>query len=56
VHYLRHSDRGRVIGRGRAVHSGKRMGYGEAEILDDGGQLLARASATFIVLPAPGAF
>jgi uncharacterized protein (TIGR00369 family) len=56
VHFLRSSDKGRVIARGRALHSGKRMGYGEAEVIDGDGNLLARASATFIVLPAPGAF
>jgi hypothetical protein len=32
------------------------MGYGESEVTDDAGTTLARASATFIVLPAPGAF
>jgi hypothetical protein len=32
------------------------MGYGEAEVVDAAGTLLATASATFIVLPAPGAF
>ena len=56
VHFVRSADSGRVIARGRAVHSGKRMGYGEADVLDQPGNLLARASATFIVLPAPGAF
>jgi hypothetical protein len=29
---------------------------GEAEVRDGTGKLLARASATFIILPAPGAF
>jgi acyl-coenzyme A thioesterase PaaI-like protein len=33
-----------------------RVGYGEGEVLDAQEKLLARASATFIVLPAPGAF
>jgi uncharacterized protein (TIGR00369 family) len=56
VHFVRSADSGRVIARGRAVHSGKRMGYGEADVLDEAGTLLARASATFIVLAAPGAF
>lgn len=42
---------GSIIGRGTAVHSGAKMGYGEAEIVDTGGALLAKASATFIVLP-----
>ena len=32
------------------------MGYGEADVLDGAGTLLARATGTFIVLPAPGAF
>ncbi len=56
VHFLRHSERGRLVGIGRALHSGKRMGYGEAEVRDDDGELLARASGTFIILAAPGAF
>lgn len=56
VHFLRRGEGGRVVARGRALHSGKRMGYGESEVSDGEGNLLARASATFIVLPAPGAF
>jgi uncharacterized protein (TIGR00369 family) len=56
VHFLRSADSGRVVAKGRALHSGKRMGYGEADVMDDAGKVLARASATFIVLPAPGAF
>lgn len=56
VHFLAKGEGGRVIGRGRAMHLGERMGYGEATVLDEGGRTLARASAAFIVLPAPGAF
>lgn len=56
VHFLAKGEGNRLVGRGRAVHLGQRMGYGEGEVLDAGGRLLARASATFIVLPAPGAF
>jgi uncharacterized protein (TIGR00369 family) len=56
VHFLAKGEGGRLIGRGRAVRLGQRMGYGESEVLDAGGQLLARATGTFIVLPAPGAF
>ena len=37
----------------KAVHLGQRMGYGESEVLNSEGRLLARASGTFIVLPAP---
>lgn len=56
VHFLAKGEGNRLIGRGRALHLGRQMGYGEAEVLDEGGRVLARASATFIVLPAPGAF
>jgi uncharacterized protein (TIGR00369 family) len=56
VHFLAKGEGNRLVGRGRTLHLGKRMGYGEAEVLDGQGRLLARATATFIVLPAPGAF
>jgi uncharacterized protein (TIGR00369 family) len=56
VHFLSKGEGTRIIGRGRSLHHGQRMGYGEAEVSDVEGGLLARASATFIVLPAPGAF
>jgi uncharacterized protein (TIGR00369 family) len=56
VHFLAKGEGNRLVGRGRAVHLGRRMGYGEAEVLDGTGRLLARATATFIVLSAPGAF
>jgi uncharacterized protein (TIGR00369 family) len=56
VHFLAKGEGNRLIGRGHALHLGERMGYGEGEVLDADGHLLARAAATFIVLPAPGAF
>lgn len=56
VHFLAKGEGDRLVGKGRAVHLGKRMGYGEGEVFDGAGRLLARASATFILLPAPGAF
>jgi uncharacterized protein (TIGR00369 family) len=56
VHFLAKGEGDRLVGRGRTVHMGTRMGYGEAEVLDGTGKLLARATATFIVLPSPGAF
>jgi len=52
VHYLGMVRAGgRLIGRGRSLHLGQRMGYGEADLVDDDEQLVARASATFVVLP-----
>jgi uncharacterized protein (TIGR00369 family) len=56
VHFLAKGEGNRIIGRGRTLHLGQRMGYGEAEVTDAEGGLLARASGTFIVLPAPGVF
>jgi uncharacterized protein (TIGR00369 family) len=56
VHFVSKGEGTRIVGRGRSVHLGQRMGYGEADVVDATGRLLARASATFIVLPAPGAF
>jgi uncharacterized protein (TIGR00369 family) len=56
VHFLAKGEGNKLVGRGRSLHLGQRMGYGEAEVTDGRGQLLARASAAFIVLPAPGAF
>ena len=51
VHYLSMAKEGTIVARGKAVHVGNKMGYGEADVLDEAGELIARASATFIVLP-----
>jgi uncharacterized protein (TIGR00369 family) len=56
VHFLAKGEGNRLVGKGYARHMGRRMGYGESEVLDARGTVLAKASATFIVLPAPGAF
>jgi uncharacterized protein (TIGR00369 family) len=51
VHFLERVDQGTVRASGRAVRVGGRMAYGEADVRDEAGRLLARASGTFIVLP-----
>jgi uncharacterized protein (TIGR00369 family) len=56
VHFLAKGDGNLLLGRGLARHLGQRMGYGEADVTDGEGRIIARASGTFIVLPAPGAF
>ncbi len=56
VHFLGKAETGTIIAYGRAVHVGNRMGYGEADLVDQDGRSIARATATFIVLPAPGTF
>ena len=55
VTFLRPGEIGLVTARGRVVKRGSRFGYAEADVLDANGTLLARATATFTVLPAPGA-
>ncbi|HXY73106.1 MAG TPA: PaaI family thioesterase [Actinomycetota bacterium] len=52
VHFLEKVGGGRVRALGRAVRVGGRMGYGEGDVVDEDGRLVARASGTFIVLPA----
>lgn len=55
VNYLRPADVGRVVARGTAVHSGSRVGYGEATLLDAADRTLARANGTFMVWKRAGA-
>lgn len=50
LHYLAPGRTGRIVGIGRAVKSGGQMGYAEADVLGEGNSLLARATATFIVV------
>ena len=51
VTYLSPGRAGRLLARGRVVKRGRRTGYAEADILDEEGRLLARATALFAVLP-----
>lgn len=43
---------GRVTARARVVKSGGRFGYAEADVVDAEDTLLARAAATFAIMPA----
>jgi uncharacterized protein (TIGR00369 family) len=52
VTYLRSVGAGSIIARGTAVRSGTRVGYGEADLTDESGTLLARATATYVVRSA----
>lgn len=53
IGYLRPLRAGAMVARARAVHSGERVGYGEADLTDADGALLARGTATFLVVPLP---
>jgi acyl-CoA thioesterase len=49
VTFLTPARDGRVTARGRVIRSGRRFGYAEADVVNDDGTLLARATATFAV-------
>lgn len=51
VAFLATARAGTVTARGTVVKRGTRFGYAEADVVDGEGTLLARASATFTVLP-----
>ncbi|HUN91335.1 MAG TPA: PaaI family thioesterase [Burkholderiaceae bacterium] len=47
--------RGRLLARGRVLHRSTTMTYCEGEIVDDAGQVFAKASGTFKFLARPDA-
>ena len=51
VTFLAPGRSGRVRARGRVVKTGRRFGYAEAEVHDGEGRLLAKATATFAIMP-----
>jgi uncharacterized protein (TIGR00369 family) len=51
VTFLAPGRAGPVTARGRVLKRGRRFGYAEADVVDEAGALLARASATFTVTP-----
>ena len=55
VTFLRPGHPGEVTAKGRVVKRGTRFGYAEADVEDGEGRLLARAAATFTVMPEPAA-
>jgi uncharacterized protein (TIGR00369 family) len=51
VTFLAPARSGTVTARGRVLKRGRRFGYAEADVVDADGALLARAAATFSVMP-----
>lgn len=51
VTFLAQARSGTVTARGRVLKLGRRFGYAEADVVDADGALLARAAATFSVMP-----
>jgi uncharacterized protein (TIGR00369 family) len=51
VTFLAPGREGRVLARGHVLKSGRRFAYAEADVVDAGERLLARATAAFAVMP-----
>ncbi|HVE91202.1 MAG TPA: PaaI family thioesterase [Actinomycetota bacterium] len=52
VTYLKGAGSGHLVGRGRAVNKGRSLGHADGEVYDAAERLLARATATFMTVPA----
>jgi uncharacterized protein (TIGR00369 family) len=52
VSFLRPAKPGRLVGRGRVVHSGSTIAFLAGELLDDAGRVVAVGSATVRILRA----
>lgn len=50
VTYLAPGRAGRILARGRVMKRGRRTGYAEADVLGEGGTLLARATTLFAIV------
>src|SRR2546421_2969544 len=53
INYMKAVGAGVVIARGVSLQTGRRVGYSEATLFDEDEHLLARASATFLIV-TPG--
>jgi acyl-CoA thioesterase len=50
VNYLAPAKPGSLIARGRVVHKGRRTAVGDCEVVDDGGNLVSKGTATYLIL------
>jgi uncharacterized protein (TIGR00369 family) len=51
LNYLAPAASGKLIARGRQIKLGKTLGYAEAEVCDESGNILAHGTSTIIILP-----
>jgi uncharacterized protein (TIGR00369 family) len=50
VNYIAPAQIGVLKSRGKIIHKGKRIAVGDAEVRDEGGKLVSKGSATYIIL------
>ncbi len=55
VNYLAPVTRGELVAEGRIVHKGRTLALGEADVRDHDGRLIAKALATYMILPGKSA-
>ncbi len=51
LNYLAPAQGGKLIAKGRRIKSGRTLGLGEAEVIDDAGRILAHGTSTLMTLP-----
>ena len=50
VNFVAPAKPGSLTARGRVVHQGRRTAVGDAEVLDESGKLVAKGTATYLIL------
>jgi uncharacterized protein (TIGR00369 family) len=54
LHFIGRPSSDRILGAGRVLRSGRRIGFAEAELTDEEGTLVATARATFLLMDRRG--
>jgi len=54
LNFLAPAASGKLIARGRRIKSGRTLGYGEAEVTDEKGKILAHGTSTLMILHDKG--
>ncbi len=54
LNYLAPAVSGKLIAKGRQIKLGKTLGYAEAEVIAESGNILAHGTSTLILLPGKG--
>jgi uncharacterized protein (TIGR00369 family) len=55
INFLASVDRGEMIAEARVVHKGKRLALAEMEVKDETGRLIAKGTATYVIIGPPSA-
>jgi uncharacterized protein (TIGR00369 family) len=53
INFLSSVDRGEMIAEARVVHRGKRLALADMKVKDETGRLIAKGTATYVILGSP---